>query len=172
MGHDLPPRRTATLSRPWTAPPPAHPAGRSTPRQALVPTLVPALVPALVASLAVVALLTLTPEGTGWAWGSPLVEARWYLTGLDSTATLLQLVGNLALLAVPAALAVLHRPALATPGRLTALGLAAGTGIELLQRVLPLGRVVSPVDALLNASGAVAVGLVVDHLSAIRPPAA
>jgi hypothetical protein len=47
--------------------------------------------------------------------------------------------------------------------------LAMGTGIELLQRVLPLGRVVSPVDAVLNATGAIAAGLVVAHLRAIFP---
>jgi BD-FAE protein len=36
---------------------------------------------------------------------------------------------------------------------------AAGTGIELLQWALPLGRVVSPVDATLDAAGAVAAGV-------------
>jgi hypothetical protein len=39
------------------------------------------------------------------------------------------------------------------------LGLATGTGIELLQWLLPLGRVVSPLDAVLNATGAVLAGL-------------
>jgi hypothetical protein len=128
----------------------------------------------LLASLAVVALLTLTPEGRGWAWGSPVVELRWYLTGLDSSATVLQLTGNLALLTVPAALAVLAWPALGRVLRLATVSLATGTGIELLQWALPLGRVVSPLDAVLNATGAVAVGLVVAHLrrsSAGRPPA-
>ena len=38
---------------------------------------------------------------------------------------------------------------------------AVGTGIELLQWALPLGRVVSPVDAALNAAGAVVAGLLV-----------
>src|SRR4051794_5608173 len=52
-------------------------------------------------SLVAVALITLTPQGSGWAWGSPLDEARWYLTGLDSTATIEQLAGNLILLVVP-----------------------------------------------------------------------
>jgi hypothetical protein len=119
---------------------------------------------ALVASLAAVALLTLTPDGSGWSWGSPTVELRWYLTGLHSTATVVQLTGNLGLLTVPAALAVLRWPAL---GRLSALGfvaLAAGSGIELLQWALPLGRVISPVDAVLNATGAVVAGLAVSHL--------
>ncbi len=74
---------------------------------------------------------------------------------------MLQLVGNLLLLAPLAVLAVLRRPELGTPLRLAALGTAAGAGIELLQWALPLGRVVSPVDAVLNAVGAVAVGLVV-----------
>jgi hypothetical protein len=44
---------------------------------------------------------------------------------------------------------------------LAGLALAVGTGIELLQWALPLGRVVSPLDAVLNATGAVAVGLLV-----------
>jgi hypothetical protein len=114
--------------------------------------------------LAVVALLTLAPEGQGWAWGSPVVELRWYLTALDSSATVLQLAGNLAILTVPAALAVLAWPALGRPVRLATVSLAAGTGIELLQWALPLGRVVSPLDAVLNATGAIAVGLVVAHL--------
>jgi hypothetical protein len=40
----------------------------------------------------------------------------------------------------------------------------------LLQWTLPLGRVVSPVDALLNATGAVITGLVVARLAAgFRP---
>ena len=124
----------------------------------------------LAASLAVVALLTLTPQGSGWAWGSPLVELRWYLTGLDSTATMLQLVGNLALLAVPAALTVLRWPRTARLPLLAGASLAMGTGIELLQRILPLGRVVSPVDAALNAVGAIAAGLLAAHLRAIFPP--
>ena len=74
---------------------------------------------------------------------------------------MLQLVGNLLLLVPLAVLAVLRRPSMGTPPRLAALAVAAGTGIELLQWVLPLGRVVSPVDAALNATGAVAAGLVV-----------
>ena len=61
----------------------------------------------LVATLLAVAALTLTPEGTGWSWGSPVTELLWYARGLDSAATLQQLVGNLGLLVVPAGLAVL-----------------------------------------------------------------
>jgi hypothetical protein len=118
----------------------------------------------LIASLIVVAGLTLTPEGRGWAWGSPFTELTWYLTGLDSTATMLQLVGNLALLAVPAGLAALRWPVLARLGHLTGVALATGSGIEVLQWALPLGRVVSPLDAVLNATGAVAVGTAVAHL--------
>ena len=115
----------------------------------------------LLAALAV-AWLTLTPAGgSGWAWGAPLTELRWYATGLDSEATVLQLVGNLVLLIPLAVLAVLRRPRLGTPPRLAALAVAAGAGIELLQWALPLGRVVSPVDAALNATGALAGGLVV-----------
>ena len=74
---------------------------------------------------------------------------------------MLQLAGNLALLFPLAVLAVLRRPRLGTPPRLAALAVAAGAGIELLQWALPLGRVVSPVDAALNATGALAGGLVV-----------
>jgi hypothetical protein len=49
--------------------------------------------------------------------------------------------------------------------------LAVGTGIELLQWALPLGRVVSPADALLDATGGVAASAVVTHLRwASRPP--
>ena len=115
----------------------------------------------LLAALAV-AWLTLTPAGgSGWAWGAPLTELRWYATRLDSEATVLQLVGNLALLVPLAVLAVLRRPRLGTPPRLAALAVAAGAGIELLQWALPVGRVVSPVGAALNATGAVAAGLVV-----------
>ena len=74
---------------------------------------------------------------------------------------MLQLLGNLALLGPLAALAVLRWPALTARGRLVPAALTAGTAIELLQWLLPLGRVVSPVDALLNATGAVLVGVVV-----------
>jgi hypothetical protein len=124
---------------------------------------------AFAASLAVVAVLTLIPEGHGWAWGSPISELRWYLTGLGSPATMLQLTGNLSLLAVPSALAVLRWPALGRLPRLAGVSLAFGTGIELLQWALPLGRVVSPVDAVLNAIGALAAGLLVAHAG--RPSA-
>src|SRR3954454_20994558 len=120
-------------------------------------------------SLVAVVLITLTPRGTGWAWGSPLDEARWYLTGLDSTATMLQLAGNLLLLVVPFGLAAARRPALGRLGLLAGLSLAAGTTIEFLQWALPLGRVVSPLDAVLNATGALAAGLVVAHVRAVRP---
>ncbi|SNS17572.1 VanZ like family protein [Geodermatophilus pulveris] len=115
----------------------------------------------LLAALAV-AWLTLTPAGgSGWEWGAPLTELRWYATGLDSEATRLQLLGNLLLLVPLSVLAVLRWPALGTPGRLLPLALAAGAGIELLQWALPLGRVVSPVDAALNATGAVVTAAVV-----------
>ena len=121
----------------------------------------PALFVLLAGALAVVAALTLTPEGTGWAWGSPVTELRWYATGLDSAATLRQLVGNLGLLVVPAALAALLWPALGRPASLVPAALAAGLSIELLQAALSLGRVVSPLDAALNATGAIAAGLLV-----------
>ena len=111
----------------------------------------------LALAAAVVALLTLLPAGGGWTWGAPLAELRWYATGLDSTATMLQFTGNLLLLAPLAVLALLRWPALRGPGLVLASG-ATAAGIELLQWLLPLGRVVSPVDALLNATGAVVVG--------------
>ena len=117
----------------------------------------------------VVAALTLLPSGSGWAWGSPAAELRWYATGLDSTTTLLQLVGNLLLLAAPAALAVLRWPRLARPLPLAFAALATGAGIELLQWALPLGRVVSPLDALLNAAGAVVAGLLVSGARRAAP---
>jgi hypothetical protein len=113
----------------------------------------------LLVALLGVAALTLVPTGTGWAWGSPVEELRWYVTGLGTEATLIQLVGNVSLLMVPAALVVLLWPSLGRPARLGTLALAAGTAIELLQWALPLGRVVSPLDAVLNASGALLAGL-------------
>lgn len=123
----------------------------------------------LAAALAVVAALTLLPEGSGWAWGSPAEELRWYATGLDSTTTMLQLVGNLGLLTAPAVLAVLRWPRLGRPGPLAAAALAAAGAIELLQWALPLGRVVSPLDALLNATGAVLAGLLVARVRRAVP---
>jgi hypothetical protein len=125
----------------------------------------------LAAALAAVALLTLLPTGRGWAWGAPATELQWYATGLGSETAMLQFFGNLALLAPLAALAVLRWPALAAPHRLAA-AVAAGAAVELLQWTLPLGRVVSPVDALLNATGAVITGLVVARLAAGSRPLA
>jgi hypothetical protein len=123
----------------------------------------------MAASLVAVGLITLTPRGGGWAWGSPLDEARWYLTGLDSPATMIQLCGNLLLLVVPFALAAARWPALGRLRLLAGLSLAAGSTIEFLQWALPLGRVVSPLDAVLNATGALAAGLTVAHARAMRP---
>jgi hypothetical protein len=127
-----------------------------------------ALSAALSAAIGVVAVLTLLPAGSGYAWGSPAAELHWYATGLDSEGTLLQLMGNLILLAVPAALAVLRWPALGRPPRLAAAAVAAAAGIELLQFLLPLGRVVSPLDALLNATGAVVAGVLVSRAAPFR----
>ena len=121
---------------------------------------------------AVVVLLTLLPDGTGWEWGAPLAELRWYATGLDSTATMLQLVGNLLLLSPLAALAVLRWPELRAPGRLLLASGAAAATIELLQWLLPLGRVVSPLDVLLNTTGAVLIGGLVLLLRDPAPAAA
>jgi hypothetical protein len=125
----------------------------------------PVLTTGVAVALAAVAVLTLLPVGAGgWEWGSPAVEARWYLTGLDSRATVLQLLGNLLLLAPLAAVAVLRWPALRRPAVLVAAAVAAGAAVETLQWMLPLGRVVSPLDALLNAAGAVVAGLLVAGL--------
>ena len=77
---------------------------------------------------------------------------------------MVQLFGNLLLLGPLAALAVLRWPALSAPRWLAAASVAAGAAVEVLQWALPLGRVVSPVDALLNAAGAVLTGLVVARL--------
>src|SRR3954451_4686957 len=119
-------------------------------------------------SLVAVGLITLTPRGGGWAWGSPLDEARWYLTGLDSPATMAQLTGNLLLLVVPFGLAAWRWPTLGHLGLLTSSSLAASSTLEFWQWALPLGRVVSPVAAVLNATGALAAGLVVAHVRAVR----
>ncbi|MCU1615700.1 MAG: VanZ family protein [Frankiales bacterium] len=115
----------------------------------------------LLVSLILVALATLTPEGSGWRWGAPGTELRWYLHGFGSPATMLQLLGNLALLALPAAFAVRRWPVLRRLPVLAGVALASGTAIETLQWALPLGRVVSPMDALLNATGAVVAGFLV-----------
>jgi hypothetical protein len=112
----------------------------------------------LLISLLLAGLATLTPVGTGWRWGAPATELRWYLTGLDHPATLFQLVANLDLLAVPAACAVRLWPAVGRVSVLAPVGLAAGTAVEALQWLLSIGRVVSPLDALLNATGAVLAG--------------
>jgi glycopeptide antibiotics resistance protein len=123
----------------------------------------------LAGAAAVVVALTLLPAGRGWSWGAPLSELHWYASGWDSPTAMLQLVGNLLLLAPLAALAVVRWPALAVPYRLAGAAVAVGAAIELLQWALPLGRVVSPLDALLNASGAVLTGLVVGAARAVRP---
>ena len=112
----------------------------------------------LAAAAAMVALLTLLPQGQGWTWGSPVDELRWYATGLGSEGALFQLVGNLALLGPLAVLAVLRWPALAAPHRLAGAAAAVAVAVELLQWVLPLGRVVSPLDAALNTAGALLAG--------------
>lgn len=123
-------------------------------------------------ALLAVAALTLTPVGSGWAWGSPVAELRWYATGLDSPATVRQLVGNVSLLVVPAALVTVLWPTAGRTDRLVALATGAGAGIELLQWALPLGRVVSPVDAALNAVGAVAAGVLARRLQRLHADAA
>ena len=126
----------------------------------------PVLSAGLAATTTLVALLTLLPAGSGWRWGAPVSELQWYATSWTSETAMLQLTGNLVLLAPPAALAVLRWPALAAPWRLVPAALSAAASIELLQWLLPLGRVVSPVDALLNAISAVVAGLVVVRMRA------
>jgi hypothetical protein len=93
-------------------------------------------------------------------------ELQWYAGSWGSGTTMLQLFGNLALLGPLAALAVLRWPALAAPHRLAAFAVSAGAAVEVLQWALPLERVVSPLDALLNATGAVLTGLAVARLRA------
>jgi hypothetical protein len=128
-----------------------------------------ALGTALAATLLGVALLTLSPTGAGgWAWGDPATELDWYAGAAHSASVATQLVGNLVLLAPSAVLAVLRWPALRHPVPLLTGALAAGGTIEVLQWALPLGRVVSPVDALLNAAGAVAAGLLTGLVLLVR----
>ena len=79
-------------------------ADRGTRTRAIRPALQVALVPALAA----VAAVTLTPTGEGWRWGDPLTELRWYVSGLGSETTLVQLLGNLALLTLPASAVTLY----------------------------------------------------------------
>jgi len=124
---------------------------------------------ALAGSLLLVVLLTLSPTGAGgWAWGDPATELHWYAGAAHSAEVATQLAGNLVLLAPSALLAVLRWPALRHPVPLVTAALAVGASIELLQWALPLGRVVSPVDALLNATGAVVVGLLAGAVALIR----
>lgn len=130
-----------------------------TPRQALPIVL-------LLLALAGTAAVTLRPVGDGWAWGAPADEVQWYLGGLDSPATVRQLLGNLLLLAPAAAAAVLCVPRLAGARRLVTAAVLASLCIEGLQWLLPLGRVVSPTDGVLNASGAVLAGLLTARLAA------
>jgi glycopeptide antibiotics resistance protein len=125
----------------------------------------------LAAALAGVALVTLLPTGRGWSWAAPMSELQWYASGLGSETAMLQLVGNLVLLGPLAALAVLRWPALSTPRCLATASVVAAAAVEVLQWALPLGRVVSPVDALLNAVGAVLTGLVVALLGTPAPAA-
>ncbi|WP_298803719.1 VanZ family protein [uncultured Pseudokineococcus sp.] len=148
-------------ARTWTAPEvTSSPAPRSRRRRAAV---------ALVAAV-LTAAVTLTPVGEGWAWGAPGEELRWYLAGLDHPGTLVQLLGNLLLL-VPLALTV-HRleEQVARPRVLVALAVATAASIEVLQLALPLGRVVSPLDAALNATGAVLAVVVAEALATAARP--
>lgn len=123
----------------------------------------------LAASLVGAGALTLTPVGQGWSWGAPADELRWYVAGLDHPGTLVQLVGNLVLLAPAAAAAVRLWPRLGRASALVAVCLGASALVEVLQLALSLGRVVSPLDALLNATGATTAGLARRLLSRPRP---
>lgn len=108
----------------------------------------------LAGSLLAVAALTLSPAGTGWAWGAPVAELQWYAALSDDARN--QLLGNLLLLMPSAITAALLWPRLTRQPTLLRSALAAGALIEVLQWSLPYGRVVSPVDAVLNAAGALA----------------
>ena len=123
----------------------------------------------LLASLLTVAVLTLSPAGTGWAWGAPGQELQWY-AGLSEDART-QLLGNLLLLVPTAVASVVLWPRLGEQPHLVRAALAAGATIEVLQWLLPLGRVVSPVDAVLNAVGAATAGWAVAQASTRRAPA-
>jgi hypothetical protein len=124
---------------------------------------------ALAGSLVLVALMTLGPTGAGgWAWGDPATELHWYAGALHSAAVATQLGGNLLLLVPSAVLAVLRWPVLRRPPYLLPVALLTGAAIESLQWALPLGRVVSPVDALLNAVGAVTAGVLAGAVPAVR----
>ena len=116
---------------------------------------------ALVVSCVLVAAVTLTPAGNGWAWADPLEELRWYLADPLEPSVLAQWAGNLLLLVVPAVCAVRLRPYLGRLGTATAVAVSSASAIELAQWLVPLGRVVSPVDAALNAAGAIAAATVV-----------
>ena len=78
----------------------------------------------LLASLAAVAVLTLSPAGTGWAWGAPLEELRWYAA--LSTDARTELLGNLLLLAPAAAASVLLWPRLGEQPHLIRAAVADG----------------------------------------------
>ncbi|SDO33055.1 VanZ like family protein [Klenkia soli] len=120
----------------------------------------------LLACLAAIALITLLPRGTGWAWADPASEIAWYLHNPWGPTAFTQWFGNLVLLTVPAALATVW-----WPGRVRlVVGVAALTAvaIETLQRLLPLGRVVSVVDVGLNVVGAVLVVIGVLAIRALR----
>ena len=127
-------------------------------RRRLLPVLL------LLASLALTAWVTMRPVGDGWAWGAPAEELRWYLAGLGSPATLRQLLGNLLLLTPATVAAVVCVPRLGRARLLVVAAVTAAAIIEGLQWLLPLGRVVSPTDGVLNASGAVLAGLLTVHV--------
>lgn len=163
-------RPAGTGGQPAVARPESLPGRRGAPRrprasdaQALT------LQVALVVTALCAATVVFTARGTGWTWGDPSSELLWYATGLADPQTAAQLLGNLALLAPTATCAVLLWPRLVTDRLLVRYGLAAGTGIETAQWLLPLGRVVSPVDAALNATGFVLAGRAVSALARRRP---
>ena len=119
----------------------------------------------LVVSCLLVATVTLTPVGIGWAWADPVDELRWYLADPTAPSVLTQWGGNVLLLVVPAACAVHVWPQLGRPGTAMAVAATSASAIELAQWLLPLGRVVSPLDAVLNTAGAVAAAMTVHFLS-------
>ncbi|WBB65722.1 VanZ family protein [Micromonospora sp. WMMD812] len=100
----------------------------------------------------------------------PLRDLADLLTGPPAT-VVVQVVGNLLVLAALGFFAPVRVAALAGAGRLFLLGAAGAVLVESLQYALDLGRVSSVDDVLLNATGAALAGLLSRRWWAGRRPA-